>query len=126
MKATCSPGKKTFTAMLNKPHSRREVLVGSAAAGAMVIVRGEPAAFVQRRPSPIMSERETCSPYVASRRRPAAIDTRQPQDGTVKKACIGPGSAQLFLLLRPPALILIAAPLSSRLSRYRKSSALSD
>jgi len=36
-----------------------------------------------------------------------------------KSACIGPGSAQLFLLSRPPAFILIAAPFSSRLSRYR-------
>jgi 5'-nucleotidase/UDP-sugar diphosphatase len=44
MKPTGSPGKKTFTAMLNKTRSRREVLVGSAAAGAMVILHGEPAA----------------------------------------------------------------------------------
>ena len=36
-----------------------------------------------------------------------------------KRACTGPGSAQLFLISRPPALILIAAPFSSRLSRYR-------
>ena len=35
-----------------------------------------------------------------------------------KGACIGPGSAQLLLFSRPPALILIAAPFSSRLSRY--------
>ena|SRR5665213_649845 len=35
-----------------------------------------------------------------------------------KRACTGPGSAQLFLISRPPALILIAAPFSSRLSRY--------
>jgi hypothetical protein len=38
MKPRVSPGKKTFTAMLNKTHSRREVLVGSAAAGAMVVL----------------------------------------------------------------------------------------
>jgi hypothetical protein len=38
-----------------------------------------------------------------------------------KRACTGPGSAQLFLISRPPALILIAAPFSSRLSRYRRS-----
>ncbi len=50
---------------------------------------------------------------------PVASDTREPQDGTFKKgACAGPGSAQLFLISRPPALILIAAPFSSRLSRY--------
>jgi hypothetical protein len=35
-----------------------------------------------------------------------------------KRACTGPGSAQLFLISRPAALILIAAPFSSRLSRY--------
>ena len=37
-----------------------------------------------------------------------------------KRACTGQGSAQLFLILRPPALILIAAPFSSRLSRYKR------
>jgi hypothetical protein len=35
-----------------------------------------------------------------------------------KRACTGPGSAQLFLISRPPALILIAASFSSRSSRY--------
>ena len=43
--------------------------------------------------------------------RPVAIGARQPQKGL-----IGPGSTQLFLFSRPPALILIAAPFSSRLS----------
>ena len=37
-----------------------------------------------------------------------------------KRACIGPGSTQLFLFSRLPALILIAAPFSSRLSRYSR------
>ncbi len=31
-----------------------------------------------------------------------------------KRACAGPGSAQLFLISQPPALILIATPFSSR------------
>src|SRR6202048_1942471 len=35
-----------------------------------------------------------------------------------KKACTGSGTAQSFLSSRPRALILIAAPFSSRLSRY--------
>ena len=50
---------------------------------------------------------------------PVAIDTRQPQDGTSKRACTGPGSARSFISSRLPALILIAAPFSSRLSRYK-------
>jgi 5'-nucleotidase / UDP-sugar diphosphatase len=44
MKQTGPQGKKTFRVKLSKAHSRREVLVGSAAAGAMVILRGKPAA----------------------------------------------------------------------------------
>jgi 5'-nucleotidase/UDP-sugar diphosphatase len=44
MKPTGPHGKETFTVMLSKTHSRREVLVGSAAAGAMVVLHGEPAA----------------------------------------------------------------------------------
>ncbi len=44
MKPTMPQGKKTFTVMLSKTHSRREVLAGSVAAGALVILRGEPAA----------------------------------------------------------------------------------
>jgi 5'-nucleotidase len=44
MKLAGHPRKKTFTVTLNKTHSRREVLVGSAAAGAMVVLHGEPAA----------------------------------------------------------------------------------
>jgi 5'-nucleotidase / UDP-sugar diphosphatase len=44
MKQTGPQGKKTFSVKLSKAHSRREVLVGSAAAGAMVILRGKPAA----------------------------------------------------------------------------------
>jgi 5'-nucleotidase/UDP-sugar diphosphatase len=44
MKPTGSQGKKTITAMSSKTHFRCEVLVGSAAAGAMVILHGEPAA----------------------------------------------------------------------------------
>jgi hypothetical protein len=59
--------------------------------------------------------------WTCSLPRPVAIETRQPHDGRTapsKRACTGPRSAQLFLLSRPPALILIAAPFSSRLSRY--------
>ena len=36
----------------------------------------------------------------------------------LKRACIGPGATQLFLFSRPPAIIPIAAPFSSKLSRY--------
>ena len=51
---------------------------------------------------------------------PVAIDTRNHRTASSKMACTGPGSAQLFLISRPAALILIAAPFSSRLSRYSR------
>jgi 5'-nucleotidase / UDP-sugar diphosphatase len=44
MKPAGPQGKKAATFMSSKVRSRREVLVGSAAAGAMVFVGGEPAA----------------------------------------------------------------------------------
>jgi Choline/Carnitine o-acyltransferase len=49
---------------------------------------------------------------------PVAIDTRQSQDGTVKKGLHRPRLSAIIISSRPPALILIAAPFSSRLSRY--------
>jgi hypothetical protein len=48
--------------------------------------------------------------------RPVAIDT--PQDVTVKKGLHRPKLNAIIPISRPPALILIAAPFSSRLSRY--------
>jgi nicotinamidase-related amidase len=50
--------------------------------------------------------------------RPVAIDTRKSQDGTVKKSLHRPRLSAIILRFRPPALIQIAAPFSSRLSRY--------
>jgi hypothetical protein len=49
---------------------------------------------------------------------PVAIDTRQSQDGTVKKGLQRPRLSAIVISLRSPILILIAAPFSSRLSRY--------
>ena len=51
---------------------------------------------------------------------PVANDTRQSQDSTVKKGLRRPRLSAIILSSRPRALILIAAPFSSRLSRYRK------
>ena len=51
---------------------------------------------------------------------PVANDTRQSQDGTVKKGLHRPSLSAIILSSRPLALILIAAPFSSRLSRYSK------
>jgi 5'-nucleotidase/UDP-sugar diphosphatase len=44
MKPVVPQGKKGFAVMLRKTHSRREVLVGSAATGAMVVLHGKPVA----------------------------------------------------------------------------------
>jgi hypothetical protein len=52
--------------------------------------------------------------------RPVAIDTRKSQDGTVKKSLHRPRLSAIILRFRPPALIQIAAPFSSRLSRYKR------
>jgi 5'-nucleotidase len=41
--APAAVGKKTFTLMSRETLSRRELLAGSAAVGAMVVLRGEPA-----------------------------------------------------------------------------------
>jgi hypothetical protein len=49
---------------------------------------------------------------------PVAINTRKSQDGTVKKSLHRPRLSAIILGSRPPALIQIAAPFSSRLSRY--------
>jgi hypothetical protein len=49
---------------------------------------------------------------------PVAIDTRKSQDGTVKKSLHRPRLSAIILGFRPPALLQIAAPFSSRLSRY--------
>jgi hypothetical protein len=49
---------------------------------------------------------------------PVVNDTRQSQDGTVKKGLHRPRLSAIIPSSRPPALILIAAPFSSRLSRY--------
>ena len=49
---------------------------------------------------------------------PVAIDTLQSQDGTVKEGLHRPRLSAIILSSRSPALILIAAPFSSRLSRY--------
>ena len=50
--------------------------------------------------------------------RPVAIDIRQLQDGAGKKGLHRPRLSAIIPISRPPALILIAAPFSSRLSRY--------
>jgi len=49
---------------------------------------------------------------------PVANDTRQSQDGIVKNGLHRPSLSAIILSSRPLALILIAAPFSSRLSRY--------
>ena len=54
---------------------------------------------------------------------PVAIDTRKSQDGTVKKRLHRPRLSAIIQWSRPPALIQIAAPFSSRLSRYSGSKA---
>jgi hypothetical protein len=58
------------------------------------------------------------SGLVIDRLNPALMTPGNPRTAPSKSACTGPGSARLFLVSRPPALILIAAPFSSRLSRY--------
>jgi hypothetical protein len=49
---------------------------------------------------------------------PAAIDARQSQYGTIKKGLQRARLGAIVRSLRSPILILIAAPFSSRLSRY--------
>ena len=49
---------------------------------------------------------------------PVATDTRQSQDGIIRKGLHRPRLSAIIISLRPPTLILIAAPFSSRLSRY--------
>jgi hypothetical protein len=47
-----------------------------------------------------------------------AIDARQSQDGTIKRGLHRSRRSAIIMSSRLPALILIAAPFSSRLSRY--------
>jgi hypothetical protein len=49
---------------------------------------------------------------------PVAIDTRQSQDGIAKNGLHQPRLSAIILSPWLPALILIAAPFASRLSRY--------
>jgi hypothetical protein len=57
---------------------------------------------------------------------PVATDTRQSQDGIIRKGLRRPRLSAIIILLRSPTLILIAAPFSSRLSRYNGGSALKN
>jgi hypothetical protein len=49
---------------------------------------------------------------------PVATDTRQSQDGIIRKGLHRPRLTAIIISLRSPTLILIAAPFSSRMSRY--------